>query len=251
VKPGAGRPRQGPGKKGVVGRVRSGLRALSDRVTSSYPWHRLFYSRRTFVFQGERHAYLLHRYNSTWKTERVVEVPIVWEEVRRASGLRVLEVGNVLAHYFPVTHDRVDKYERAPGVVNVDIVDYAAPPYDLIVSISTLEHVGWDEPERDPDKVLRAVANLRALTAPGGRLVITLPIAYNPHVDAHLREGRIPFSQCHYLRRVSRDNRWAEASWDEVKDAQYDTPFRRINALVVGTIDAEPPGTERPGQSLR
>jgi hypothetical protein len=122
-------------------------------------------------------------------------------------------------------------------------VDYRAEPYDLIVSISTLEHVGWDETPRDPGKILRALDNLIRLSSPGGRIVVTLPMAYNPNVDALLREGRLPLTHRFCLKRVSRDNRWEEVEWAAIRDAGYDTPFRRINALVVGVIEAGPPAT--------
>jgi hypothetical protein len=37
----------------------------------------------------------------------------------------------------------LDKYEQAPGVINEDVVSFSPPQkYDLIVSVSTLEHVG-------------------------------------------------------------------------------------------------------------
>ena len=41
----------------------------------------------------------------------------------------------------------------------------ATDKYDLIVTISTLEHVGWDEEPRDPSKVLRAIENLKSCYA--------------------------------------------------------------------------------------
>jgi SAM-dependent methyltransferase len=230
-------------ERGLLHAMRAGSREVADRVLSSYVFSRVFHSRRTFLFQGKRHRYLIHRYNSTWRTERVVEVPIVWDLVQQSRGRRVLEVGNVLAHYFPVSHDRIDKYERGPGVRNEDVVDYHAEPYDLIVSISTLEHVGWDETPRDPGKILRALDNLIRLASPGGRIVVTLPMAYNPNVDALLREGRLPLTHRFCLKRVSRDNRWEEVDWPAIRDAGYDTPFRRINALVVGVIEPGSPAT--------
>src|SRR5215207_4369431 len=99
---------------------------------------------------------------TTWRSERAVELPIAWRRVRRTDATSTLEIGNVLSNYFPVRHLVVDKYERVPGVINEDVVDFSPPgKYDLIVSISTLEHVGWDPPEpRDPLKLLRAVDNL-------------------------------------------------------------------------------------------
>jgi SAM-dependent methyltransferase len=204
-----------------------------EKAASSYWYCRAFHTGRRFDFQGRRYRYLYRRYNSTWRNERAVEVPVVWDVVKEYAGRRVLEVGNVLAHYFDVTHDRVDKYERGSGVLNEDIVDFRPRErYDLIVSISTLEHVGWDEEPRDPDKVLRAVETLKRLAAVGGRILVTVPMAYNPEMDARLRDGRISFTRRACLKRISRDNRWAEVEWAEVEHAAFDTPFRRINGLV-------------------
>lgn len=226
-------------ESGLRHALRAGTRELVGRATSSYWYFRAFKSHRTFTFDGRRYRYFYHRYNTTWKTERVVEVPIVWDIVRRHRGRRILEVGNVLAHYFPVAHDRLDKYEQGEGVINQDVVDFRAErPYDLIVSISTLEHVGWDEETRDPQKILRAIENLEGLLAPGGTMVVTLPLAYNPNADALLREGRIRFTRRHCLKRTSHDNRWAEVEWTEIEGSQFDAPFRRINGLVIGVIEA-------------
>ena len=78
----------------------------------------------------------------------------------------MLEVGNVLSHYQRVCHDIVDKYEAREGVINEDVVSFdPGRRYALIVSISTLEHVGWDENPRETDKVSRALDNLERLRA--------------------------------------------------------------------------------------
>ena len=58
-----------------------------------------------------------------------------------------------------------------------------------IVSISTIEHVGWDETPRDPNKIPRALENLTTrCLAPGGEIVVTLPIGYNTYLDKLLKE---------------------------------------------------------------
>lgn len=106
-------------------------------------FYRIFYSSRTFVFRVKQYKYFYHKYNTTWKLERTVEVPIIFEVVKKHHDKNILEVGNVLSHYFPVNHDIIDKYEKGKGVINEDVVDFRPPKkYDLIVSISTLEHVG-------------------------------------------------------------------------------------------------------------
>ncbi len=44
-----------------------------------------------------------------------------------------------------------------------DIVEFVPQDkYDLIISISTLEHVGWDEQPQKPGKLLQAIDHLRA-----------------------------------------------------------------------------------------
>lgn len=191
---------------------------------------------KTFRFDGREYEYLYHPYNRTWKNERGVEIPIFRELLLQHQGKRVLEVGNVLSHYFPIAHDVVDKYEVGPGVINKDIVEFLPQEkYDLIVSISTLEHVGWDEQPQDPPKLLQAIEHLRsACLSPNGRLVASLPVGYNRYFDGLLDSGRSPFTDQHFLKRISKQNYWIESKWEQVRDV----PYGRFvaHAIVIGTI---------------
>jgi hypothetical protein len=191
---------------------------------------------KAFVFDGQSYPYLYHFCNKTWKNERGVEIPIFREILLRHQTARILEVGNVLSHYFPIHHDVVDKYEVASGVINQDVVEFAPTVrYDLIVSISTLEHVGWDEEPREPAKLLRAIEHLRnGCLAPGGQIVASLPIGYNEFFAGLLREGESPFTQQHFLKRISKRNYWVESDWNDCKDATYGRFV--ANAIVIGTI---------------
>ena len=195
---------------------------------------RLTLGRDHFEFWDERHRYFVHRYNETWRNERAVELPLAIERLRAARG-EVLEVGNVLAHYIRVTHARVDKYERGPGISNTDVVDIeAAPRYSLIISISTLEHVGFDEDPKDPTKFQRALVRLVACLAPGGELFVTLPMGYNPAVDALVMEEiGDPFDQVLLLKRLSADNRWGPCTIYDAAAARYGSPFPAANVLAV------------------
>ncbi len=216
-------------------------RVLSLRapiLAARLSWYRWFRSGRTFSFDGRTYRYFYHPYNTAWRTERTVEVPIVWELVRENRGRRILEVGNVLSHYFPVSHEIVDKYERGASVRNEDVVDIRPEaPYDLIVSISTLEHVGMDEEEKEPRKPLRAVRHLGSLLAPGGRLVVTIPLGQNPELDRMLGDGEIPFTRLLCLKRISAGNDWIETDWESIRGSRHDHPFRAANGLVVGIIE--------------
>jgi hypothetical protein len=206
-------------------------------LITSQCYFRMKLGTRTFNFQGHEYNYFCHKYNTTWKNERVVEVPIVWEIVKNCHG-KILEVGNVLSHYHPVTHDVVDKYEKAQGVINQDVVDFHPfELYDLIVSISTMEHVGWDESPREPRKVLYALENLKSnCLAPRGIMVITAPLGHNSELDKLLNEGMIDLGKQCYMKRLSKANLWEETEQNNVQNIRYGTPFPAGNAIVIGRI---------------
>lgn len=191
---------------------------------------------RSFAFQGRRYRYFCHLTNMTWRSERCVEIAVAYPVVRRFSQADVLEVGNVLGLYFPRRHEVVDKYESAPGVRNIDVLDFhPSKKYGLIVSISTLEHVGWDEKPREPKKALDAIKHLTSLLKPDGMIFVTLPMGWNHELDSFLRSGAIQFSHRYCFKRIS-SSRWRESDWDEIRDAKFGFPFPFANGLVVGII---------------
>jgi hypothetical protein len=123
-------------------------------------------------------------------------------------------------------------------VINQDAVTFRGDgPYDLIVSVSTLEHVGWDDEPREPRKVLRALENLVSQLAPGGRLMATLPLGYNPGLDALLAAGEVPFTRMSCLKR-SGLNTWTEVPWSAVQGSAYDDGrWPGTTGLVFGWIE--------------
>ncbi|HOV33266.1 MAG TPA: methyltransferase domain-containing protein [Candidatus Hydrogenedens sp.] len=147
-------------------------------------------------------------------------------------------MGNVLSHYFHIEHDVVDKYEKAEGVINEDVVNFrSSKKYDLIVSIYTLEHVGWDENPREPEKIFKAIENLETLLSPGGKIVITLPIGWNQELDRFLREGKLKFDKQYCFKRISKDNEWVETNLKDICELKYGKPFYNANGLVIGIIE--------------
>jgi hypothetical protein len=185
-----------------------------------------------FTLGGESYPLLRHRHGLTWVTERTVEVPVARRLVERHRGARILEVGNVLSHYMRVEHDVVDKYERAPGVRNVDVLDLPPEPgYDLIVTISTLEHVGRDETPRDPGRAVGALDHLRGLLLPGGTLCATVPVGYNPDLDGALAD-------CPHEVRAMRRAPWREVDPAEAFKCPYDFLVYRAAAVLFITADS-------------
>lgn len=195
---------------------------------------------KTFLVLGNTYRYF--DTVKTWHGERAVEIPIVMDMMRKYQGKNILEIGNVLSHHVKLEHDVLDKYEIAEGVTNADIVDFTSEKkYDLIISISTLEHVGWDEKPRDDTKIPRSIDNMKTvISSRGGTIMITVPLGYNPTLDKLLKDGTIQFSKQYHVIRISKGNEWREASWEDVLAAKYNTPMPFANGLFIGIIEIEP-----------
>ncbi len=189
-----------------------------------------------FSFNGTPYPYFIHPYNTTWKCERAVEIPIVMDLISRKGNANILEIGNVLSHYFRFEHDIVDKYEKAEGVINVDVLDFVADkPYELIVAISTLEHVGWDEEPREPQKFLRCIHHLKKLISKGGTLMFTVPGGYNSYVDDIIRKRAIEQAQFYHFKRTGM-NRWAQTEFGDIDGLPYGSPWGAANALTIVSL---------------
>ena len=188
-----------------------------------------------FEFQNQRLTQFYHAYNMTWVSERGVEIPIARFFLAQARNAAVLEVGNVLSHYGPVAHDVLDKFEKGSGIINQDIVDFRPQKkYELIISISTMEHIGFDDESdsNSADKILHAINSCRQLLTLGGMLVITIPIAYNPELDDLIRTGLLGFQRATFLKQLA-PRRWVECSQVEALECRYKAPYPYANAIMV------------------
>ncbi len=152
-------------------------------------------------------------------------------------------MGNVLSHYFDMKHDIVDKFETGAGVTTQDILDVSLPgQYDLVISISTIEHVGWDEDPvthskvNEPEKINLAIEKIKGLVKHNGQIVVTLPLGYNPNLDSLIKNRSIPFTRQLFMKRISKD-KWVQADWENVKESAFNKPFPFGNAIIVGLIE--------------
>lgn len=183
-----------------------------------------------FYFHGEAFPYYSHHHNWTYLNERTVELPIAFRYLEEYKEKKILKVGNVLSHYMAISHLVIDKFEKAGGVVNVDIVNFApAETFDLVISISTFEHIGYDENRfcnvkdvvGDHRQLLRAIEHTKQLLAPNGIFLLTVPLAYNPFLDNWICENRFGMSDVWFMKRVSRNNKWKQVSFDEMHGVRY------------------------------
>lgn len=170
----------------------------------------------SFNFRGEPLFYNASPYNSSRLNERSVEVPIAQSFLASRLVTAGLEVGNVLSHYLPNVASApwrvVDKYE---GPDRIDVMDIAGS-YPWIVSISTLEHVRWDECPvgiRHPDGSAAALDHLLSLLAPGGSLLVTVPFGWQPFFDTQILSGRwVPSFACSMVRAPHSNLAWIQSA---------------------------------------
>jgi len=188
-----------------------------------------------FPFKGRELEYFYHRYNMTWACERCVEVPIGRYYAQQAKASEVLEVGNVLSHYGSVGHTIIDKYEVAPGVKNADITTFtSAVPFRVIFSISTFEHIGFDDEagSGSAGKIKAAIACCRKLLAPDGTFAITVPISYNPELNELISSGELEPRAEYFMRRTKRLT-WEPTDKKDALKAKYRKPFPYANAVMI------------------
>lgn len=194
-----------------------------------------FLPAKRFDFQGKELSYFYHRYNMTWAAERCIEVPIGKAYLEQFGDRNVLEIGNVLSHYFPARHDILDKFEKGSGIINQDIVGFQPnKKFDLILSISTFEHIGFDDESGSDSsrKILEAIATAKSLLTEKGKLVITVPIGYNPDLNLMIRKGTLGCTQQFFFKRTHKLH-WEPCSKEEALVCRYKSPFPYANAILV------------------
>ncbi|MEQ9671746.1 hypothetical protein [Coleofasciculus sp. G2-EDA-02] len=147
----------------------------------------------TFIYKAKPLYYNRIPVNNS--AERSIEIPIAFDFLANLKEKnKILEVGNVLhfyenslSEYIGIRSRRiVDKFERCPGVNNVDLMDLPSEEkYEAIVSISTVEHIGQgvepsgyygeDDEVGDLEAPLKAIAKIYDLLVVGGQALITVP----------------------------------------------------------------------------
>jgi hypothetical protein len=191
--------------------------------------------RRTIELLGRRIPLHYEFRRWAWRSERCVELALGMRALRAHDSRDVLEVGNVM----PLTgiggHTVVDKYEKGPDVLNVDIVDYAPERrFGLVLSLSTLEHVGWDELPRDPGKAALALARLKDLSEPGGAMLVTIPVGTHRRLERAFTAPQSPFDAIALFVKTSRRARWTRREPSELSRYEYARPYALGNAILVG-----------------
>ena len=203
---------------------------------AAFFYYCIFRFRKQFVFNNYTYTYFYHLHNRTFGGERAIEIPIALKYLFETKGKNTLEVGDVLSHYVSINHDILDKYEKRKGIINEDVASVSlGKKYDLILSISTMEHVGHSYGEKlDPNKFLKGIKNLKRHLTKNGTLVITVPVYYNPFLTELIIAKKIPFTTVFFMKRISYMNDWKQIDYAEaIKGNTYDGYFANTNVLCI------------------
>jgi len=175
--------------------------------------------------------------------ERAVEIP--WVLARYAGERRVLDVGTVFAEpaYVAGLHEleipdlvTVDLAAGATVVADVRDLPFEDGRFDLVLCVSTLEHVGRDnavydvDAPRDQAGDAAALRELRRVLTPDGRLLVTVPTGVDDDqgwqvqraplawIERFEGAGFLGFEDELYVR--NRES-WRTATLAEAQDARY------------------------------
>lgn len=174
-------------------------------------------------------------------SERIIEIPYSLELLFHSNGEDVLEVGNVLKGRLKQRRDILDKYETEPGIINEDVATFVSDKkYDFIISVSTLEHVGFDEEAKEQGKFLKSVVNLKSMLRENGIMLMTLPLGYNPEVDEALLTGSLQYTECCFLKRTSMLNSWRSFDIHSDGIVSYGKRYPAANCLAILRFDNHP-----------
>lgn len=193
-------------------------------------------AKKYFIFEKKRLVYF-YRGGSAF-TERAIEIPLANYFFKKNKNIRILEIGNVMNQYKKYNSTVVDKYALVEGVLNEDIVCYKPETkYDIIISISTLEHVGWDEIPKESKKFSNAIKNIKKnCLKKNGKLIFTVPLGYNTYMDRILKNNKINFYKKYFFKRISLNNQWALADEKEAFSKKYNFPYECANAIMLGIL---------------
>jgi SAM-dependent methyltransferase len=125
----------------------------------------------------------------------------------------------------------IDKYEIFPGVINKDIEDiYLNDKFDLIISISTIEHIGLDDCPIDPEKVIRTLKKLKTkFLKKNGIILVSFPVNYNEKISEMINKNKISNFEIFCFRKINEKyNLWKEVDYKEVKENKHSQPVKAV-----------------------
>lgn len=211
----------------------------------------------SFDFNGIKLNYFYHSYRNHRLGERSIEIPIIRHYLKKTGIRDMLEIGNVINHYYSFFQDLidskivVDKYEKGWGIINKDIRDYFIDnKYNLIISISTFEHMDSDR-GKNPEYVkgkskfgTNAADNIfhvcNNLLNNRGLFLLTAPLSQHIEWNQTIFETgilnkdllNVKSIRKYYMKKIN-EIEWKQIDENEAIKAKYNYPLFGINAISI------------------
>ncbi len=202
--------------------------------------YKLFKSRRSFKFQKKTYYYFYHAYYRTWTNEKAVEIPIFYEILKKFKFKTVVEIGNVLSHYFHINHKIIDLDKNIHNINNqISSSFYLNKKYDLIFSISILNHLNWQGIRSNSDILVTIIEKLKKYLTPKGKIIVSFSLSFDKDLINLLKKEKLRLSKIYCLIRTSEDNRWKEIDYQDLFNRKYNIVNRFSNKLIIGIIENE------------
>ena len=194
-----------------------------------------FIRNKTFIFDGVTLNYFYHKYNVTYENERIIVIPIILYLIKKYGINTYTELGNVLSYYKLQSKSIIDKYDNSKDIIKEDITYYKPiSKFKNIISISTLEHIGWDESERNYCKITPTFINIfNNVLDKNGYFIFSFPIGYNPYLDSYLNNNLEKFIEIYSFIRINKSNEWRNVKYDKTRNSKFGTPFKNANELII------------------
>ena len=191
----------------------------------------------TFQINSVSFRYAREAFNEAYKNERSMEValgrwflkrfPSISDEfsigspVDKDAGLLppVLEVGAVMPYYGHADHEIIDLADAHPRSRKINALD-ADYTGRNVLCLSTIEHMMKREYNNGSDD--DSITFLTRVISQASRWLVTVPIGYNPFIDAHVK-GHPEIART-YVKRISWKNEWIHVR-DVDAAGIWSTPF--------------------------
>jgi glycosyltransferase involved in cell wall biosynthesis len=178
------------------------------------------------VFHGRFGGLALYERTDSLDVARTFELSTITAALdQHDDPQRVIEIGNVLSHHQRVEHSVLDPYELAPAATwNEDLMRFT-PPFSptLVVSVSAFGPLAYGVGRRKPGRLHRAVRRIISWLAPGGRLLLTLPVGQDPVIADFLESPDRHVTSIRRMRRSHDSEEWEELTTDDDPDPRGET----------------------------
>lgn len=166
----------------------------------------------------------LGSYNQPSNNERKIEMPLAFWFIENHQD--VVEIGEVTPFYREPNHPVYDLSshikERKRDLFKVDLSD------KNVVSVSTVEHVGFGDYGNSPEPHL-AIEAITYIKRKAKNYLITFPIGYNRELENDLVQSGYHY----FLMERDNQNNWRMCDHKDMNKFEYNNPHRFGNAICV------------------